>query len=135
MIVLDASVALAWCFDDEQSPFADRVADMLRSDTATVPAIWSFEVGNALISAQRRGRLRPDERPRLLELLTALPIEVDQSTLRQVLGPVTAIADDLGLSVYDAAYVELAKRLGLPLATLDRRIAAGAERLVVALVT
>src|SRR5207253_1779150 len=114
VIVLDASVALAWCFDDESSPFADRVADHLRSNIALVPAIWPFEVGNALVAAERRGRLSEADRPRLAELLAALPIEVEGLALAQTLGPVTDLARPHGLSVYDAAYLELAQRLSVP---------------------
>ena len=92
MIVLDASVALAWCFDDEQSPLADAVAEHLRSDRALVPAIWPYEVGNALLSAERRGRLDPADRPRLIELLTSLPIDVEAVTLAQALRSITDVA-------------------------------------------
>lgn len=122
MIVLDASVALALCFEDESSPYADRVALALESDRAVVPPIWALEVSNALVAAERRGRLGPDELPRLTELLAALPIEVEPVSLRQALGPVADVARSRGLSVYDAAYLELARRLELPLATHDRAL-------------
>lgn len=123
MIVLDASVALAWCFPDEQSSLADAVAEELRTDRAVVPGVWPFEVGNALLSAERRGRLEVGDRPRLLELLAALPIDVEPTSLVQALGGITEVAQSSRLSVYDAAYIELALRLRLPLATLDQRLA------------
>jgi predicted nucleic acid-binding protein len=126
VIVVDASVALAWCFVDEQSPIADAVAEQLRSDRAVVPAIWPFEVGNALISAERRGRLDPLDRPRLLELLSALPIDIEPYALAQLLRSVTEIARSHQLSVYDASYIDLARRLAIPLATLDGRLATAA---------
>ena len=90
--MLDASVALAWCFADEQSALADAVAGMLTSDRAVVPAIWPLEVGNALLSAERRGRLGVEERPVLLRLLAALPIEVEPLGLTQAVGPVNLAA-------------------------------------------
>lgn len=124
MIVLDASVALAWCFPDERSALADAVAEHLRTEQAFVPAIWPFEVSNALASAERRGRLEAGDRQRLADLLDALPVEVERVTLRQALASIADIARSGGLSVYDAAYVELASRLSLPLATLDQRLAA-----------
>lgn len=129
MIVLDASVALAWCFADEQSPLADAVADLLTTDRAVVPAIWPLEVGNALLSAERGDRLAAAERPALLRLLGALPIEIEPLELAQVVGPVTDLARESGLSVCDAAYLELASRLRAPLATLDQRLADSARRL------
>ena len=135
MIVVDASVALAWCFSDEQSPFADAVADHLRRDRALVPAIWPFEVGNALMSAERRGRLDATERPRLTELLMALPIDVEVVTLTQALGSISEIAREHHLSVYDASYLELARRMALAFATLDRRLTAVATDLGVSLFT
>jgi predicted nucleic acid-binding protein len=134
VIVLDASVALAWCFTDEQSSLADAVVERLRSDRAIVPAIWPFEVGNALLSAERRGRLDAADRARLIELLTALPIDVEPASLAQALGSLTNIARPNQLSVYDAAYIDVALRLALPLATLDRRLAQVAAELGVEVV-
>lgn len=124
MIVLDASVALAWCFADEEPSLADAIAEQLRTDRAVVPAIWPFEVGNALLSAERRGHLDAADRPRLMELLAALPIDVESASLAQGLGSITDVARANQLSAYDAAYLDLARRLALPLATLDRHLAA-----------
>lgn len=135
MIVVDASVALAWCFLDEQSPLADAVAERLRSDRALVPAIWPFEVGNALLSAERRGRLDVTDRPRLMELLSALPIDVEPYSLAQVLRSVTDVARLHKLSIFDASYVDLARRQTVPLATLDARLAAAAADLGVEVLT
>jgi predicted nucleic acid-binding protein len=134
VIVLDASVALAWCFEDEHSPVADDVADRLQTERAIVPAIWPFEVGNALLAAVRRGRLEAADRPDLMNLLSALPIEIEPISLAQAIGPVADIAGAGRLSTYDAAYVELAHRLALPLATLDARLAAAAREVGVRLV-
>ena len=127
MIVLDASVALAWCFEDETSAAADVVADRLMSEPAIVPAIWPLEVANAVVAAERRGRLTERDAAEILELLTVLPIEIEATSTRQALGAIAAVAREHGLSAYDAAYLELAARLQAPLATLDMRLRAAAR--------
>ncbi len=133
-VVLDASVALAWCFEDEAAPYADRVQDMLERDGALVPAIWPLEVANALCVGERKQRLRPADVVRATELLCALPIMVDNSILPREFGPVLALARTYGLSSYDASYVELAMRAGLPFATQDARLRAVATDVGVPLV-
>ena len=132
MIVLDASVALAWSFRDEHSAEANAVADYLVAARAVVPSIWPLEVANALLSAERRGRLDAEERSQIIDLLTALPIDVEHASLAQSLGTISDVAQAHDLSAYDASYVELAHRLAIPLATLDARIAAAALALGVA---
>lgn len=127
MIVLDASVALAWCFEDELSAAADVVADRLMSEPAIVPAIWPLEVANAVVAAERRGRLTERDAAEILELLTVLPIEIEATSTRQALGAIAAVAREHGLSAYDAAYLELAARLQAPLATLEKRLLAAAR--------
>ena len=119
MIVLDASVVLAWCFEDEQSDYADHVAGLLESDGAIAPSILPFELANALGSAERRARLSADAIPQLRYLLGALPIEIEPISIRASLDPILEVARAFRLSAYDAAYLELARRLRLPLATLD----------------
>jgi predicted nucleic acid-binding protein len=132
VIVLDASVALAWSFGDEHSAEANAVADYLLTARAVVPPIWPLEVANALLSAERRGRLDAQERSQMIELLTALPIDVEHASLALSLGTISDVAQAHGLSAYDASYVELAHRLAIPLATLDARMAAAALALGVA---
>ena len=132
MIVLDASVALAWSFGDEHSGEANAVADYLVTARAVVPSIWPLEVANALLSAERRGRLDADERSQIIDLLTALPIDVEHGSLALSLGAISDVAQAHGLSAHDASYVELAHRLAIPLATLDARMAAAALALGVA---
>lgn len=129
MIVLDASVALAWCFRDEKSAYANQVATHLEADRSVVPSVWPFEVANALLSAQRRGRIDTDGRSRVSELLSTLPIEIEHVSLGQALGPISQVAERQGLTAYDASYLELAQRLDAPLATLDDRLAAAASAL------
>jgi predicted nucleic acid-binding protein len=94
-----------------------------------VPAIWRFEVTNAFLSGERRGRLTRAQTDRALRLLETLPIEVETVNIAISAGPIRALARQEGLSVYDAAYLELAIRRGLSLATLDGRMSAVARNL------
>ena len=117
--VLDCSVALAWLLPDEQSEQADAWADRLQQDTALVPAIWGLEVGNALLTAVRRKRIRRADMDQAIEFLRALPIETDAlAALHEVL----QLAQQSGLTTYDATYLELARRRVAPLATLDMQL-------------
>ncbi len=131
--VLDASITLAWCFEDESSPYADYVLELLTADTALAPAIWPLEVANALCVAERRRRLLPADTVRFAELLSSLPIEVQGTTLERALGGIMQIARERSLSSYDAAYLDLAMLRGLSLATADERLATAASRLGVPL--
>jgi predicted nucleic acid-binding protein len=122
VFVVDASVALAWCFDDEASGTADEVLDRLEHDEAIAPAIWPLEVANGLRTAERRGRLDLADVARVRDLLQSLPIEVEVVDLRLALGEVAEIARSLELTAYDAAYLALAARRGLALASVDDRL-------------
>ena len=126
--VVDASVTLAWCFDDELSQRADLVLDRLTKENAVAPAIWPLEVANGLRSAERRNRLAAGELPGLRQLLSALPIRVEPVSLDGALSEVLEMARALELTAYDAAYLAVAVRHGLPLATLDDRLRTAAER-------
>ncbi len=134
MFVVDASVALAWCFADEASELADRVLDQLEHDEALAPAIWPLEVANGLRTAERRGRLDLADLSRVRELLVSLPVQVEGVPLDAALGQVTEIARQLDLTAYDAAYLALAARRGLALATVDDRLRRACERAGVELV-
>ena len=128
--VLDASVTMAWCFADEGTTFTEAVLDRLRVEGAVVPAVWSLEVTNTLVLGERRQRASPAEIVAFARLLQTLPIEIEAaSELSTALGPVHALAREHGLSSYDASYVELALRRGLPVATLDARMLTAAARL------
>jgi len=127
--VLDSSVALAWLLPDEAGDATDVLANRLEQERAHVPAVWPLEVGNALLMAQRRARISDDELMRFISALSALPIEVDLARDTAGLARVIAIARDLALTAYDAAYVELAGRLALPLATLDAKLRQGCAKL------
>jgi len=126
-LVLDASAALAWCFEDEGGPEADALIDRIAADGALVPAIWPLEVVNALIVAERRNRIGRQESTDFIAVIEELPITVDTGTPAHAFHETLALARDHGLSSYDAAYLELAIRANLPLATGDdvlRRAAA-----------
>ena len=126
--VLDASLALAWSFDDEPEPDAPLGLDLLSGDHAVVPSVWPLELSNALVIAERQGRITRSDSARLTSLLGGFPIEVEPITTRRALGDVLDIARDYELSAYDAAYLEVAVRRALPLATLDGRLRTAAER-------
>lgn len=132
--VLDCSVAMSWCFEDEADSYATVMLDMLPESEAVVPSIWTLEVANVLLVAERRGRLTEAEGLQFLSLLCALPITVEYPTPILHLEPILLLGRRHNLSAYDAAYLELAMRNGLPLATLDERLREVAGRLGVALV-
>lgn len=127
--VLDASVAMSWCFEDEADARGDAVLRRLAASRASVPGIWPLEIANVLLAAERRGRIRAAESARFLALLEALPIEVDAHTAARATREILLLGREHGLSSYDAAYLELAARSGLPLATRDERLGAAAESL------
>ena len=132
--VVDASVALAWHFEDEPSLYADRVLERLREEGAVAPSIWPLEMANGLVIAERRGRLTPAKRARAVELTIESPVLISETGSAVALGPVLDLARVHGLTAYDAAYLELAMREGPPLATEDASLRAAAERVGVALV-
>jgi predicted nucleic acid-binding protein len=119
-LVVDASVALAWCFGDEESAVADETLERLRGDQAFAPANWPLEIANALRFAERRGRIDERDIPQATRLLVGLPITVEGTDIQRTLVDVLTLARALELSTYDAAYVDLALRRSLPLATADR---------------
>ena len=134
-MVVDASIALSWCFEDEASPLADTVLERLVHQRAVAPAIWPLEVANGLRSGERRGRLDEHSIRVVARLLMTLPITVEEPPrLEDAVGRVLHLARAVGLTVYDAAYLDLATRRGLPLATVDEQLARAASAAGVALV-
>ncbi|MCY3646233.1 MAG: type II toxin-antitoxin system VapC family toxin [Chloroflexi bacterium] len=119
-IVLDASVAAAWLLREELDPPALTALDILRSEGVCVPPLWHYEVRNALLVAERRGRVPDGGARRGLETLRDASIDTDEAT---DLDTALELALAHGLSFYDASYLELARRRGLPLATRDRALA------------
>jgi predicted nucleic acid-binding protein len=126
MFVVDTSIAMAWCFEDEATQATDAVLNRLRDDHAVVPAIWPLEVANVLLVAERRGRLSEAQASRFLELLAQLPINVDDSPTD--MAGIVATGRRHTLSSYDASYLQLAERLGAALATLDKTLAKAASK-------
>ncbi len=126
-LVLDNSVALAWCFEDEQTPAVMALLDRVVEGGAMVPQLWPIEALNGLLTAQRRGRIEPETRSRMAGLLAELPITLDDQTATQLWTATARLAELHGLTAYDATYLELAIRLKLPLATNDRALVAAAR--------
>lgn len=128
-LVLDCSAALPWIFADEASPATDRLLDTLTTGTrAWVPALWHLELGNVLIGAQRRQRIDQAGVEGFLSRLAVYDIAVDEETINRAWGKTLDLAHQHNLSTYDAAYLELALRRHLPLATLDHALITAAKR-------
>ena len=129
-LVLDSSITLAWIFAEETTHAVIEVFELLRQQAAWVPGLWRLEVANALQMGVRRGRIDTAFRDGSLADLTRLPIQVDGETDLQAWGSTLELAERHRLTLYDAAYLELALRRSLPLASLDqelRRAAAAAK--------
>jgi predicted nucleic acid-binding protein len=127
-LVIDCSVAMAWCFEDENGDLAEAVLECLSNTEAWVPSLWPVEVADVLLLAERRERLTSADSTRFVQLLSSLPIQVDDSAHERALGPVLSTGRELGLSAYDATYLELAMRLGAQLATADERLREACRR-------
>jgi predicted nucleic acid-binding protein len=127
-VVVHASVALAWCFPDEASEYADRVLVALKGQAIVVPAVWGLEIANAMLAGERRKRLKQPEILRFVALLEGLSIVQDGQRASESVSNVLPLARDYGLSAYDAAYLELSIRHGVPLATLDAKLRKAAQR-------
>lgn len=132
-LVLDASVALCWAFDTVPA-YADHVLGLLAKDDALVPPIWPAEVANGLLSAERGRRLGSPQRAAFLNLLRQLDVIVEATGMELTLSLILDLARVQGLTVYDAMYLEMAVRDGIPLATLDDDLRNAATRLGVPLV-
>jgi predicted nucleic acid-binding protein len=131
-IVLDCSVTMCWCFDDDASKYAEGVLNHLRTSEASVPGLWSLEVANVLLVAERKHQITPADSSRFAALLQTLPIHMDPESPSRALGDILPVARAHQLSSYDAAYLELAMRLGAPIATLDANVRRAAKPLGVA---
>ena len=127
-VVVDASVALAWCFPDETSNYADSILVALEGQEILAPAIWALEIANAVLVGERSKRLRPPEIRRFTTLLENLSLVLDVQPVGGYVSNILPLAREYSLSAYDAAYLELAKRHGVPLATLDGKLQKAAGR-------
>jgi len=127
--VIDSSIALAWALPDETSKEADLVLDrILAGNIFWVPALWWYEMANALLMVQRRKRLTEADRMRLIELYRRLPIQTDMMLDSDIMVRFHSLAIEYNLSAYDTAYLELAQRKGLGLATVDRHLRSAAQK-------
>lgn len=124
--VLDSSAALARAAPDETLP--RNVQRLLETDTAVAPALWPFETVNGLEIMRRRGRLDEQAVGDALDVLRLLPIEIEPPDFERNAHAVLPLARKCSLTVYDAAYLELAKRRRLPLATLDEGLRRAARK-------
>ena len=134
MFVLDASIAMAWCFEDEATSATRGLLDRLSIEGGYVPGIWPIEVANVLTLAERRRRITPADSAEFIGMLEGLSILVDEGTTTRAFGRVLDLAREAGLTAYDAAYLELSMRLGVPLATKDGPLGDAARRLGVTVV-
>lgn len=120
--VLDSSAALAWLLPGEAVPATEALLATVGTVGATAPGLWPLEIANVLLMAERRGRITLAERTQALASLAELPIRIDERTATLAFGATSGLAAGSDLTVYDACYLELALRLGLPLASLDRQL-------------
>ncbi len=125
--VLDCSIAAAWLFEDEAHPDTDNLLELLREEGALVPNLWHLEVANVLVQAEKRQRITMAQISVRLELLANLPIVTDTETGPRAFREILTLARKENLSSYDAAYLELAVRRGLPLATKDKALIRAAK--------
>lgn len=134
-LVLDASVALAWCFEDETTAYSESILELAETGSEfRVPAIWPFEVANALLAGERRKRVTTAQVTALLGRIAKLAILVEPISAGRAFSPILAVARQQQLTEYDAAYLELALREALPMATLDAKLRRAARSAGVELV-
>jgi len=127
--VLDCSATLPWLFASEATPATNRLLDQLsRGAKAWVPTLWHLEVGNVLLGAQRRGRMDKAGIEKFFASLAVYDIEVDSETAALAWSKTFALGEAFGLTMYDAAYLELALRRGVPLASLDGTLVAAMKK-------
>lgn len=131
--VLDCSITMAWCFEDESNNHTDAILESFGSKTAIVPTIWPLEVANVLLLAKKKKRITEIESTSFIDAVSTLPIVVDQSTTSRAMHSIFSLAEELGLTIYDAAYLELAIREKIPLLTLDQNLLKAAKKLHVPL--
>lgn len=131
--VLDCSLTMAWCFEDETSAYSEQILDAIIEVKAWVPALWSVEVANVLMVAGRKKRLPHPKAMAFRTYLNTLPIEVDDFLLKKPIEVILDLTREMDLSAYDATYLELAMRRNLPIATLDRELKQAAQDLKVAI--
>jgi len=128
VIVLDCSVTMSWCFEDETGALTEAALDSLKDMRGVVPAIWPLEVANVLVVKERQRKLTHAKSAQFVSFLSALPISVDAAQFVRVFAQVLDLARQHNLSSYDASYLELAMRLGAPLASKDQGLRVAARK-------
>jgi predicted nucleic acid-binding protein len=133
--VLDSSITMAWCFEDEKTSYTESILDAVSTgNAAIVPALWPYEVLNVLVIAQRRKRMNQAQALQFWRELQSLSISIDAKAISRFSFDLMSLASQHHLTAYDAAYLELALREGLPLATLDEDLKKAAKTAGVSLV-
>lgn len=127
-LVLDCSVTMSWCFEDQSNSYTESVLDLLGHKKALVPAHWPLEVTNVLLTAERKKILSEAQSARFTEILLSLPVDIDEKTSLKAFQETLSLARSHKLTSYDAAYLELAMRQGLPLATQDNALKKAAKK-------
>ena len=120
--VLDSSVALAWVLPGEGDQATEQLLDEVAAAGAAAPGLWPLEIGNVLLQAEKAKRITSVERRQALATLAGLPVQIDPDTAAQAWSRTLGLAETQKLTLYDASYLELALRLALPLASLDRKL-------------
>lgn len=127
LFVLDCSVTMAWCFEDESNAMSDKILASLKESKAMVPSIWPLEVINVLRVGERKKRLSASQSNTFINLLRGLPIEVDMNPIDLPNQSILEISREYSISAYDAAYLELALRKNLPLVSFDKILCEAAK--------
>ena len=135
MFVIDCSVTMAWLFEDEKTPFSEKIFDLLETEKAISPSLWPIEIVNVLLQGEKRRRITPSQSAHFLNTLNQLPIQVIENSSTTHFESWLYLARENNLTSYDAAYLDLASRMGLPLATLDMALIKAAKSLGVELLS
>lgn len=126
--VLDCSVTMAWCFKDEASAYSDQILELLNKSEGLVPDLWLLEVCNVLVLAEKHSRIKVADSIRFMELLLNLPLNIEEAlNFNQALS-ILNISRQYHLTSYDATYLELALRKGIPLATQDHALRKASQK-------
>ena len=126
-LVVDNSVVMSWCFEDQANPYADSILRKLTEAVVYVLSVWPFEVVNVLAAAERKKCISEADSVRFISLLSQLPIIVQYESPEKGMKDLLGLARAHNLSSYDASYLDLAMRMGLPMATLDERLKRAAK--------
>lgn len=131
--VLDCSMTMAWLFEDESTKKSEQLLTRIsEGESAWVPALWHWEVSNILLVAQRKKRITRSQAVGFIEMLKVLPIYIENKAMQQALETTFELAHENQLSSYDAAYLEIALRKQLPIASLDKQVIRTAKELGIA---